>query len=72
MKDKEANMKNKNKLTGLLKEIDYVRDQVQILGDQLEDMDTMKEELSKLTRDFWEYAEDTNKKICGNKCCKKK
>lgn len=73
MKDKEANMKNKNKLTGLLKEIDYVRDQVQILGDQLEDMDTMKEELSKLTRDFWEYTEDTNKKnCCGKEGCKKK
>ena len=53
-------MKNKNK------------DQVQCLGDQIEELQTMKEEVEKLTRDFWEYAEDTNKKICGNKCCKKK
>jgi len=64
-------MKNENKLTGLLKELDYVRDQVQSLGDQVEEMHAVKEQVAKLSRDFWEHAEWTNKKICEKKCCNK-
>ena len=67
-------MKNENKLTGLLKELDYVRDQVQCLGDQVEEMHSMNDKVEKLTRDFWEYAESTNiflKKNFKNKCCNK-
>jgi hypothetical protein len=72
---KGEKMKNENKLTGLLKELDYVRDQVQCLGDQVEEMHSMNDKVEKLTRDFWEYAESTNiflKKNFKNKCCQKK